>query len=68
MVLILVLIVFIVILRTLIILAIQDDLVRVLSKISIVHHLLLSLHLLVVGQLSRIVHGYLSSVVEVHIT
>lgn len=67
MVLILVLIV-IVILRTLIILAIQDDLVRVLSKISIVHHLLLSLHLLVVGQLSRIVHGYLSSVVEVHIT
>ncbi len=55
MVLILVLIVN-VILRTLIVLAIQDNLVRVLSKISIVHHLLLSLHLLVVRQLSRIVH------------
>ena len=50
------------------VLTVDYDLVSVVSKIIVIHYLLLCLNLLVVGQLCGIIHVYFSAFLEVHVT
>lgn len=50
------------------VLTVDYDLVSIVSKIIVIHYLVLCLNLLVVWQLCGIIHVYFSAFLEVHVT